>query len=332
VTEVAWSSSNGVTSIRLTGVPPGARIEVRPSSDTGPDRYQPMAGRLHDDSGSVSFVPRFAFVDGTPYAVSVAGRTVAVLRRPAATPMATTSVQAIHPAVLTVPRNLLRFYVTFTAPMSEGWAATHVRLEDEAGDPMSGALLPSEQELWDGARRRLTVLLDPARIKRGLAGHRALGYPLRRGESFGLVVEPGLRDARGNPLTAPAARRYAVGDDEQRRVVPADWELRVPPAHTRRPLEVRFDRPLDHGLLARCLRVVGPAGPVTGRAGTGADDRTWELRPLEPWAPGAHQLVVDPALEDLAGNSVRRPFDRDLEAPGEAPGPAGPVTLAFGVS
>jgi hypothetical protein len=30
------------------------------------------------------------------------------------------------------------------------------------------------------------------------------------------------------------------------------------------------------------------------------------------WASGPHQLVVDPVLEDLAGNSVSRVFDRDL--------------------
>jgi hypothetical protein len=40
-------------------------------------------------------------------------------------------------------------------------------------------------------------------------------------------------------------------------------------------------------------------------------------------------LVVDPALEDLAGNSVSRVFDRDLTRPVDAPRDARPVTLTF---
>jgi hypothetical protein len=31
-----------------------------------------------------------------------------------------------------------------------------------------------------------------------------------------------------------------------------------------------------------------------------------------PWRPGAHELIVDALLEDLAGNSLARVFDRDL--------------------
>jgi hypothetical protein len=32
-----------------------------------------------------------------------------------------------------------------------------------------------------------------------------------------------------------------------------------------------------------------------------------------------HELVVDPELEDLAGNSLRRVFDRDLTRPEDEP-------------
>jgi hypothetical protein len=51
--------------------------------------------------------------------------------------------------------------------------------------------------------------------------------------------------------------------------------------------------------------------------------------PGQAWAPGVHQLIVDPILEDLAGNSVSRVFDRDLTSPYDQPRPARPVTLPF---
>jgi hypothetical protein len=289
-----------------------------------------MAGRLVRDGGDICFVPRFPFVAGTTYAVAVGGTESAVIVRPRPDTPPTTEGLDIRPNATVVPRNLLRLYVSFSDKMSEGYAADHVRLLDEAGQRVEGALLPSEQELWDGARRRLTVLLDPARIKRGLISHLETGYPLRTGEPFRLVVDEGFRDAGGRPLRVGFERRYEVGADERGRVDPAGWALDVPTASSREPLEVRFGRPLDHGLLARCLQVLDPEGRrIEGAPRVGPEEQSWSLTPVEAWLPGPHQLIVDPALEDLAGNSVSRVFDRDLSRPEDAPREARPVAVAF---
>ena len=96
---------------------------------------------------------------------------------------------------------MLRFYVTFSAPMSEGCAGDNVRLLNEAALEISAALLPSAAELWDPTRRRLTLLLDPARIKRGLVPHRQAGYPLLRGTSFRLVIGEGVSRRLGDPAS-----------------------------------------------------------------------------------------------------------------------------------
>ena len=289
-----------------------------------------MAGRLVRDGADVCFVPRFPFVEGTTYTVVVDGTVAAVLVRPRLDRPATTEVVGIHPTANEVPRNLLRLYVSFSAPMSEGQAARHVRLVDDGGEEVSGALLPTEHELWDGPRRRLTVLLDPARIKRGLVGHREAGYPLQPGVPFRLVVDDGFLDAAGRPLRSRAERRYQVGDDERHRVEPGRWTLAVAAHDPSAPLEVSFERPLDHGLLARCLRVIGPDGrPVEGSSAAGEQERSWSFRPREAWAPGEHRLVVDPVLEDLAGNSVDRVFDRDLTRAQDDPRPCGEIALTF---
>jgi hypothetical protein len=39
--------------------------------------------------------------------------------------------------------------------------------------------------------------------------------------------------------------------------------------------------------------------------------------------------MVDPVLEDLAGNSVSRVFDRDLTRPEDRPRQARPVSVGF---
>jgi hypothetical protein len=330
VTEVSWSRSGGADCIRLTGLPAGAGVQVRPGTAIPAGGLPAMAGRLVRDGANVYFVPRFTFIDGTAYTVTVDGAIAGTLVRTRPDRIVTTEVAGIRPTSAEVPRNLLRLYVWFTAPMSDGYAAGHVRLADDDGGAISGALLPSEHELWDASRRRLTVLLDPARIKRGLAAHKDTGYPLRTGEPFRLVVDAGFHDAQGIPLRAGAHRRYQVGGDERRHVDPHSWLLTAPRAGTSEPVQVAFGRPLDHGLLARCLHVTGPGGePIHGALRIGTGEQSWQLVPRRAWETGPHQLIIDPALEDLAGNSVSRVFDRDLTRPEDQPRQARPATLAF---
>jgi hypothetical protein len=336
VTEASWSRSGGADCIRLAGLPATADVRVFPGAAVSPETagaqggLPAAAGRLVRDGADLCFVPRFAFLDGRTYTVTVEGTTAAVLVRARPERPAVTRVTGIRPTAAEVPVNVLRFYVWFSAPMSEGCAAEQVRLARDDGSPIAGALLPTEHELWDASRRRLTVLLDPARIKRGLTGHQQAGYPLRPGEPFRLIVGTGFLDAQGLPLQTPAQRRYHVGGEERRHVDPASWVLTVPRAGTSEPLLVSFGRPLDHGLLARCLKVSGPAGQlVDGRARTGPGELSWQLAPRSAWASGAHQLAVDPIVEDLAGNSVSRVFDRDLARLEDQPRPARPVTVDF---
>jgi hypothetical protein len=289
-----------------------------------------MSGRLALDGDDVCFVPRFAFVDGSTYTVFIDGETTGILVRPRADRPPTTVVLEIAPTATEVPCNLLRFYVHFSSPMSEGYAARHVRLLDDGGNAVDGALLPAEHELWDSGRHRLTVLLDPSRIKRGLVGHHQAGYPLQTGSPFRLVVDEGFRDALGDQLRVGAERRYQVGKEESRRVEPDGWAVEVPLRRTLDPLVVRFDRPLDRGLLARCLHVVGPDGRVVvGTREVGPEERSWRLKPREEWMPESHRLVVESLLEDVAGNSVSRVFDRDLSRMEQDSREDRPLTLTF---
>jgi hypothetical protein len=322
--ELSWSSLDGDDCLRVGGTAPGATVAVR-TADASDPSLPVMAGRVVADGDDRCFVPRFPFVAGATYTVLVDDVPVGDVQRAAVAGDATTEVVTIHPAAAEVPRNLLRLGVTFSAAMAEG-AATHVRLVDDTGDELVGAFLPTEYELWDAAHRRLTILLDPARIKRGLAAHRAIGYPLHVGEPFRVLVDAEALDAAGRPLRAPASRRYAVGADERRRLDPQAWTLGV----DGRQLGVRFGRPLDAHLVDGCLHVVGPDGrPVPGRGRVDDDEEGWTFQPAEPLTPGVHALVVDPALEDLAGNSVRRVFDRELARPDDERIDDGPVVLPF---
>jgi len=177
-----------------------------------------------------------------------------------------------------------------------------------------------EPELWTRARRRLTLLLDPGRIKRGLAPNEELGYPLEEGIPIVVAVDPGFPDAEGRPRMARAQRHYKVGRPLRQHVRPSAWRLRTPGAASGDPLVVEFDRPLDRALLEHCLTVLDSSdGPVEGQLSVADGERAWTFTPLEPWRSRVYRVSVDARLEDLAGNSLTRVFDRDLTRPEDSP-------------
>ncbi|UFS59419.1 hypothetical protein [Subtercola endophyticus] len=301
------------------------------------------------DDAVARFTPRFAAPPGTVYTILARDAATGPWRRfaevqvPRASVDRSTVVETIDPGVDEIPANLLRFSVTFSAPMSEGGAAAGIQLRDAAGVDLPGALLDMPPELWDRTHRRLTLLLEPGRIKRGLQPNVQAGPPLIEGSTITLVIDPQLQDARGQHLAAGAERVYRIGPPLRSRIDPALWHITwpvptaaasgaaaVPAADAdgatadidavrggaAATLVVRFDRSLDRALCRRYLRVRDSAGRVVeGFATLSADATTWTFVAA---APGIHwSLHVDTRLEDLAGNSVRRVFDRDLSSPAD---------------
>ena len=341
--EIELSAAEGSHRVRLLGLPRetlerlatlgeqelAREFPVYPRehlAGEAPD-FAPMAGRYEVDPAAVTFVPRYPLVPGLDYAMVVRvaeGEPQRLaFRLPAAPSEPTAEVLAIYPSGDRLVRNQLKLYVEFSASMSEGQAASHVRLERaDGGERIEDPFVP-EPELWDREHRRLTLLFDPGRLKRGLRPQLEAGYPLQEGVAVRLVVGKSFRDAAGNPLREPFARRYEVDGDLRARVDPRDWECRLPPAGAAEPLRVRFDRPLDHALLRHAFEIIDAAGrPVRGRPEVGPAERSWSFTPAAPWLPGDYRLAVDPRLEDLAGNSLARVFDRDLASDEEPSDPS----------
>ena len=278
------------------------------------------AGTWERSGDGARFTPRFGAVPGTRYAV--VGRAgdsddlwqeLARVSVPGTGLEPRTVVETIEPDSEWVPANLLRLSVTFSAAMEEGSAAGNIHLLDEAGSELRGTLLEMPPELWDRDHRRLTVLLEPGRIKRGLEPNQQAGPPLRNGDTVTVAVEVGIRDDRGAPLREGARRSYRVGPSIRSRVDPALWEVRWPERDTD-PVDVRFDRPLDAALVARFLRVIDGRGiRVPGQASLDQEARRWTFTPAT--SVDSVRISIDTRLEDVAGNSVRRVFDRDLQRP-----------------
>ena len=304
----------------------GLRLSLLPEALVEADAHiralQSITGCFEIEGDALYFIPLFPFLEGTGYSLLVypgseegrgVHRDVWTVQFPTSAQGDTTGVVAVYPSVDVVPVNLLKLYVHFSGPMSEGWAAraVHVRRGDN-DEPLHGVFLANRSELWDPERRRLTLMLDPGRIKRGLVPNLEEGYPLIEGVPIVVSISTEFRDAAGRPLGAGAERRYRVGPLVRTLVDPRDWRCNMPAAGSVAPLTVESDRPLDHALLQHCLWVNDHDGvPLDGRGYVGVSERSWCFRPQSAWREGRYALVVDSRLEDLAGNSINRVFDRD---------------------
>jgi hypothetical protein len=249
---------------------------------------------------------------------------------------AATRVEAAYPGADQVPENLLRFYLHFSAPMSRGDAYRWIRLEDAGGNVIEHPFLELPEELWDRDGRRLTLLLDPGRIKLGLRPRQEEGPALEAGHRILLAIDRRWPDAGGRPLAAPWRRGFRVGPVDRDPIDPSRWRLSAPRAVGRDALRVAFDEPLDHALLHRLLWIEDAAGgAVAGAIDTADGERAWSFVPAAPWGVGTYALRVDRRLEDLAGNRVGRPFEVDLDRPRPSPDSEPrdePVRLPFTVS
>jgi len=224
----------------------------------------------------------------------------------------TTEVVAVYPSSSLLPENLLKFYLHFSAPMTVGTAYRHLHLFQVEGAEVAMPFLQLDEELWDPAGQRLTVLIDPGRIKSGLLPREEAGPALEEGREYRLVIDAAWGDANGLPLVRPFEKRFRVvaPDNQQPRM--SEWTLSVPSGATREPLVVQFPESLDRPLLRRLLWVSDrEEREVEGEVTIGNDEMTWALTPVRPWAPGIYAVCSENTLEDLAGNSLGRPFEID---------------------
>lgn len=302
--------------------------------DGPPDPERPpVAGSYSVENERLRFTPRFALRPGTTYRVvlkpghadagnahdgdSNAPRPVTLeLKLPAAPAGPRAGVTGIFPSADTLPENQLRFYIHFSAPMSRGEAYEHVRLLDSRGRAIALPFLELGEELWDAGARRFTLFIDPGRIKRGVKPREDAGPVLDAGHEYTLVVDRAWHDAAGRPLRAEFRKKFRAGPPVETAIDPAEWKIACPASESAAALRIRFPRPLDHALMQRTISVEGPQGEtIAGKVTVSDQERSWEFVPEQAWKAGRHELVIDGALEDLAGNRVGEQFEVDRVGP-----------------
>ena len=305
------------------------------------DAMPAMLGVWKSDVRGLRFTPQFPLTPGVTYraefnpaglpgAKADARRVTSEFTMPALPRGAGTVVTNIFPSAEEVPENLLKFYLHFSAPMSRGNIYDHIHLRDEAGKDVELPFLEIDEELWDPAMTRLTLFIDPGRIKRDVRPLEEIGPALVVGHRFTLVIDAAWLDATGQSLAKKHERTFRVGPPDRTPIAPADWKISAPGVGSRDALRVAFPEPMDHALTLRLLRVARADGnEVAGTAALSDAEYRWSFTPEQPWQPGGYRIIVPTTLEDLAGNNVGKAFEVDLRERGERLEFAGSVKLSF---
>ena len=232
------------------------------------------------------------------------------LERPRAKPE--TIVSQVYPTANSLPENLLKFYLHFSAPMSQGKVYSHIHLLNARNEKIDLPFLELDEELWNPDGTRLTILFDPGRIKSGLLPREQDGPVLREGNSYTLKIDATWTDANGAPLKQGFTKNFIVAAPDVGMPSPARWKMTAPEAGSINPMTLDFPEPLDHALLQRLLWIED-AGKhaVEGQVQVGNVERQWAFVPNQAWKDGDYRVVIGTGLEDLAGNNVARPFEVD---------------------
>jgi hypothetical protein len=159
------------------------------------------------------------------------------------------------------------------------------------------------QELWSPDGRRLTVLMEPGRIKRGIGPDPTHAPALLVGWTYSLVIMA---------LGQTARYTFRVSDPVLEAVDEVQWRLISPTVGSLDPAVVHFDRVMDAALCENEIGVLTASGEVQTSVSLAPDGTTAQIIPTHPWSALEHHLVVSERLEDVCGNRLGEALDHDL--------------------
>jgi hypothetical protein len=277
----------------------------------------PMAGEWSVTDGRLRFAPRYPWAEGVTYRAEFRGPSGPPLESEFSVKSApktpVTTVAEIFPSGSVLPENQLKFYVQFSGPMSRGGIYRHIQLRRADGKVPDLPFLEIDEELWDPGLTRVTLLIDPGRIKRGVKPLVEIGPVFEEGHAYALTIDADWRDAEGRPLKASFTKQFKIGPADRTAPDVAKWRIAAPPAGTREPLLMEFDGPMDAALALSMIGIVGADGKrIDGDATLLARETRWKFVPAAAWRPGAGTIYVRSTIEDLAGNNPGKLFDVDV--------------------
>jgi hypothetical protein len=206
----------------------------------------------------------------------------------------------VYPSGDSVPENLLRIELRFSAPLWPALRIDQVKLVDLKGVEVKDAFFDLPLPTSDG--KKALILLHPGRVKTGVGANIALGRALHDGDSVTLVVN---HPALANPFRKHWHVTAFDGESPQ----PARWTFEPPQSGTRSPLVLHLTKPISSSS-EDLIAIRDPNGrQLAGDTCLKYGETEWLFVPTRRWHPGNYAVVVHPDLEDCAGNRSCAPYE-----------------------
>jgi hypothetical protein len=169
------------------------------------------------------------------------------------------------------------------------------------GTVIPDAFLILNEELWSPDGRRLTVPMEPGRIKHGMGPASTHAPALIPHKSYRLEVSTG-----GQVLT----KAFGVLSPIMEPLLEKHWRVARPAVGSRGTLEVTFDRVMDDAIVADEIEVQRSDGArFDGIQSLTMDGRKLVFHPTDRWDDSDYRLVLSRRLEDVCGNRLGEALD-----------------------
>ena len=262
-----------------------------------------MLGKLSTVNGVLTFTPPFPFSSNHLYEV-LCGEKLIDTFKPTSNSMGARVVE-IYPTQDTLPENLLKMHIQFSLPMGIGQSYRHISITENG--KLIQPFLELEAELWNYDKTVFTLWLDPGRIKRDLAPNILEGNPLTKGKTYELTILQSWKDQHGTELLNEFHTIFVAGDRDEQLPNVHNWKI----VAKRDSIKIKFNEPLDYLLIQHSISL-WKEDRYINLSTKSIGNQLVILIPDNLLEPGEYLLKIDPKLEDLAGNNLTRPFDRDL--------------------
>jgi hypothetical protein len=204
---------------------------------------------------------------------------------------------SIAPGAAMLPENTLRLYLNFDRPSRGLFRQGDIGLFHEDGRIVIDPFVDFGQELWSPDGRRLTILFEPSRIKRGV---------------MAMDGTTGLQSGNRYVLHAGSLRYcFQAAAPLRSRLDPLRWRF-TPPNHPEQAVRIGFDRIMDAALLSSQILILDAHGNIARtRPHVSPDGRALRLAPQRPWRGcETYFAVFGRSLEDAAGNRLSEMLDQ----------------------
>ena len=219
----------------------------------------------------------------------------------------------IFPSANLLPENLLRFYIYFQTPMTQGQSLDYIKLIDKSGKIDEHAFMQFKEELWSSDGKRLTLLFDPGRIKRGVSTNMKQGPSLENEQQYTLSISNEWKDIYGQTLEINSTNKITITDAYRKKMKIEEWTITTPSIGSKGKLTLRFDRILDHALIQSMIQIRDfDNNLIEGSWKILDSEQEVKFAPKSEWKKGNYKIQIDTHIEDVAGNNLQNLLDHPI--------------------